>query len=97
MNTCIAYAHFVAGRHSEARLWAERALQEKPDVFLAISIIAASCALTGQITEAESAMARLRELEPNLRITNLADRHTAGRPQDFAIWAEGLRKAGLPE
>jgi hypothetical protein len=40
-------------------------------------------------------MARLRELEPALRISNLSDRYTIPRPEDFAKWVDGLRKAGL--
>ena len=42
-------------------------------------------------------MKHLRELVATLRISNLADWIPIRRPEDFATFAEGLRKAGLPE
>jgi len=42
-------------------------------------------------------MDQLRELDPLLRIANLGDWLPIHRPEDFATFAEGLRKAGLPE
>jgi len=43
-------------------------------------------------------MARLRQLDPVLRISNLSDvAAPLRRPEDLAKWEEGLRKAGLPE
>ena len=42
-------------------------------------------------------MARLRQLEPELRLSNLRDFLTLRRSTDFANWEEGLRVAGLPE
>jgi hypothetical protein len=40
---------------------------------------------------------RLRALDPALRLSNLRDFLPFRREQDFALWAEGLRLAGLPE
>ena len=97
MQTATAMAHFFAGRYAAALSWAQTTLREKPDAFLAACTVAASQALAGQISEAGKAMARLRELEPALRISNLSDRYTIPRPEDFAKWVDGLRKAGLPE
>ncbi len=51
----------------------------------------------GSLPEAEKAMARLRQLNPALRLSNLKELLPIRRPQDFDRWAEGLRKAGLPE
>jgi hypothetical protein len=42
-------------------------------------------------------MARLRELNPTLRMSNLKDLLPILRPEDLQRWAEGMRKAGLPE
>jgi hypothetical protein len=42
-------------------------------------------------------MRRLRELDPALRLSNLKDLLPYHRPEDLATFAEGLRKAGLPE
>ena len=42
-------------------------------------------------------MAALRKLDPALRIANLKDWLPIQRPEDLATFADGLRKAGLPE
>ena len=42
-------------------------------------------------------MARLRQLDPALRVSNLNRLISFRRPEDFARLADGLRKAGLPE
>jgi hypothetical protein len=49
------------------------------------------------MVEAHQAMARLRELDPVLRISNLNEWLPFQRADDLAIFADGLRKAGLPE
>jgi adenylate cyclase len=59
--------------------------------------LAASAAMAGRQEQALKAMARLRELDPTLRISNLKDVTPLRRPEDLARYAEGLRKAGLPE
>ncbi len=97
MQADIACAHFFAGRYDEAWSWAETAVREKPDYGFPTCVAAASAALAGRLAEAEKAMARLRQLMPELRISNLKDLFPIQRSEDFARWAEGLRKAGLPE
>ena len=42
-------------------------------------------------------MARLRDLEPALRLSRLRGFLPFRRPEHFARWAAGLRLAGLPE
>ena len=42
-------------------------------------------------------MRHLRQLDPTLRISSLADWLRIHRPENLAIFADGLRKAGLPE
>ena len=47
---------------------------------------------------AESAVARLRQLDPALRVSNLRDLNAPyRRAEDIVRYEEGLRKAGLPE
>jgi len=60
-------------------------------------VVAASGALAGRLSEAKKAMTRLRQLDPALRLSNLTDLGPCRRPEDFARWVDGLRKAGLPE
>jgi tetratricopeptide (TPR) repeat protein len=92
-----AYAHFVAGRYAEAVTFAEAAVRERSDLKSAIRILAASCALIGRQEQAEKVMTRLRELDPDLRVSNLLQVIPLRRPEDYTKLAEGLRKAGLPE
>ncbi|HEV2546810.1 MAG TPA: adenylate/guanylate cyclase domain-containing protein [Stellaceae bacterium] len=92
-----AQAHFFAGRYDEASSWAERALQERPTFIHAICVLAAGSALSGRLEEAHRAIARLRQLDPAFRIADLGDWTPLRRPQDRANYADGLRKAGLPE
>ena len=93
----VALAHFVAGRYDEASLWAEKALGERANFLPAIRELAASRALAGRSSEAQAAMARLREIAPAMRVSTVKEWQPFRRPDDLARLEEGLRKAGLPE
>jgi TolB-like protein/DNA-binding SARP family transcriptional activator len=96
-RTTTAHAHFFAGRYDEAASWAAMALREWPDFQTALRIAAASNALAGRLEEARDARERLQKLDPALRISNLEDElGPYNRPQDIALYIEGLRAAGLP-
>lgn len=97
MHVGTAFAHFLAGRYDEASEWANRALREQANYPAANRILAASNALAGHLGEAQEAMVRLRELDPSLRVANLNEVYPLRRPEDLAKFAEGLRKAGLPD
>jgi tetratricopeptide (TPR) repeat protein len=92
-----AAAHFFAGRYSEALSWAEISSREQADSIHSASVAAASSALAGNDVAAGKAMARLRQLMPELRLSNLKNLYPIRRAEDFSRWTEGLRKAGLPE
>jgi hypothetical protein len=72
-------------------------LLEDPNFVVAIRILAASYAMAGRLEQAKKAVARLQQLHPAQRISNLKDWATFGRPEHFAKWAQALRAAGLPE
>jgi TolB-like protein len=97
MQVGTAFAHFLAGRYDEASSWANRALREQPNYPAANRILAASRALAGELSGAREAIARLRELDPTLRVSNLSEVYPLRRPEDLAKVADGLRLAGLPE
>ena len=98
MQSANAHAHFFAGRYDMASSWAGMALRHPPDQLDALRIAAASNALAGWLEQARKALARLRHLDPALRVSNLRDRlGPFRRPEDIARYEEGLRKAGLPE
>ena len=97
MQAGTAFAHFLAGRYDEASSWAQKALWDRPNYLTALRLAAASSALAGHLEDARQAIERLREIDPTLRVSNLNDRIPLRRPDHLAKYAEGLRKAGLPE
>jgi tetratricopeptide (TPR) repeat protein len=97
MQSATASAYFIAGRYAEALLWAETAMRVRPTFLLALFTVAASGAIVGRLAEAQKAMAQLRRLHPELRISNLKELLPTRRPEDYEQWVEGLRRAGLPE
>jgi len=97
MQTATALAHFVAGRYDESVLWAEKASREDPNFLPAIRIIATSAGISGQLERAQKAAKRMLKIDPAFRISRLTDHVPLRRPDDLARYAEGLRRAGLPE
>jgi hypothetical protein len=53
--------------------------------------------MLGRTADATKYLALLRQLDPDLRVSNLGERITLRRSEDRERLAEGLRKAGLPE
>jgi TolB-like protein len=97
MDGGMAYAHFLAGRYDMASSCAEKAIRENPTFLLALCISAASNALAGRLEPARSAMSRALECDPNLQASNLRDLAPFRQSEDFAAFANGLLKVGLPE
>jgi Flp pilus assembly protein TadD len=93
----MACANLVAGRYEDASSWAGKALAQQPNHGPAARIAAASHALAGHPEKAAKAMARVREIDPALRILDVRDRFPFRRPEDEARVVEGLRRAGVPE
>ena len=92
-----AAAHFLAERYDDSSFWAEKALREQPNYLPALRMAAASRALAGRLPESREAMARMREIDPMLRVSSLKGLLPFRRPEDAARYEEGLRRAGLPE
>jgi TolB-like protein len=98
MRSGTAHAHFFLGRYDEAASWAAMALQDNPDYQPGLRIAAASNAMAGRPEQAHKALARLRLLNPTLRVSTLKD--VLGpfrRAEDLSRLEEGLRRTGLPE
>jgi tetratricopeptide (TPR) repeat protein len=93
----LALGHFIAGQYDEAATLAAQVLREKPELHVALRVAAASNALAGHMMEAHEAMARLRQIDPVLRVSDLKVLTPFRRPEDVARYEEGLRKAGLPK
>jgi tetratricopeptide (TPR) repeat protein len=97
MRSGTAQAHFFLGRYDEAASWAAMALQDNADFHPGLRIAAASNAMAGRPEQAHKAMARLRQLNPALRVSTLKDVLPYRRAEDLSRLEEGLRQAGLPE
>jgi TolB-like protein/class 3 adenylate cyclase len=98
MRNGTAHAHFFLGHYDEAASWAAMTLQDNPDYPQALRIHAASNAMAGRLEQAQKAVARLRQVNPTLRVSNLKD--VLGpyrRAEDLSRYEEGLRQAGLHE
>jgi adenylate cyclase len=96
MRSGTAFAHFFLGRYDEAASWAALALQDNPDYQPGLRVAAASNAMAGRPDQAHKAVARLRQLNPALRVSNLKGRGP-WRAEDLSRYEEGLRQAGLPD
>ena len=93
-----AFAHFLLGSYDEAASWAAMALQDRPNFQPGLRVAAASNAVAGRPEQAHKAMARLRQLNPTLRVSNLKDVLSPyRRAEDLSRYEEALRQAGLPE
>ncbi|MGQ9371277.1 winged helix-turn-helix domain-containing tetratricopeptide repeat protein [Azospirillum sp. ST 5-10] len=97
MQAGMALAHLFAGRFDAASSWAEKAYRDLPSFLMVVATIAASHALAGRSDEARRAIDHVRQRDPTFRVSGLADWLPVHRPEDLATFAEGLRKAGLPE
>ena len=94
----ISHAHFFLGRYDETVSWASTALQDNPDFQPALRMDAAGNAMAGRPAQASQAMARLRQLNPKIRVSNLKDfLGPYRRAEDLSQYEEALRRAGLPE
>jgi TolB-like protein/Tfp pilus assembly protein PilF len=97
MHDAMASAYFCAGRYPEALQWATKALRSSE--FLLTECLAAAAGVhLGRLEEARERVARLLKTYPSLRISGLKAQFPEFNHADaFARFAEGLRKAGLPD
>lgn len=98
VHTAQAHAYFFLGQYDEASACAAKALSKRQDYVSAWHMATVSHAMAGRIEAARTACSRLRQFDPALRISNLGK--VLGpyrRPEDRVRYAEGLRRAGLPE
>ena len=97
MEVGTAIAHLLAGRTEDALSWGQKASSDKAGRAFPIGILAAIYAHAGRGDDAGLAIQQLRQLDPELRLSNLGEWLPFQRPQDLAVFVDGLRKAGLPE
>ncbi|MFO1161263.1 MAG: adenylate/guanylate cyclase domain-containing protein [Reyranellaceae bacterium] len=93
----MALSHIFQSQYAEGLTWATRSLTHRPNYMVAFWALAVGNALWGKIDEARKFMPRIRELNPELRMSTLKDYVSTRRPEDIAKAIEGFRLAGLPE
>jgi len=93
-NMTIAVAHYFAGRYPDAVAFGRKAIQQRTQFTSGHRIYIASLAQAGQIEEAREALARVKELFPEMSVSWIKQYvpYTAGPMEKFL---EGMRKAGL--
>jgi adenylate cyclase len=94
----MAHACFFLGRHEEALTLAERVVGYNPSAHPALRIGAASAAFAGHSDAAHRLAARLQALDPVFRVSRLREYLGPYQEPGFVEkYAEGLRRAGLPD
>jgi TolB-like protein/Flp pilus assembly protein TadD len=92
----MAMAHYLAGRHDEAVVWADRSAHRMPHWYIAHFLLIASHAGAGRMDDARSAVARCLEALPEARVADL-DRVPLKDPAAMEALRAALRTSGLPE
>jgi len=64
---------------------------------LALRTVVIANALTGNLEKAREALARLRHVHPDLRLSGIKNWLPYRRSEDIEIMIQGFRLAGLPE
>jgi tetratricopeptide (TPR) repeat protein len=84
--------YFVAGQYQDAIANLEKVPHPHSTVYRRM---AATYALLGRMEEARAALAKHRELEPQISLAQVAATTPFKRPEDLQRFFDGLRKAGL--
>ena len=87
-------AHYIARRYEEAIEWGRKSIQQRPNFIPGHRILCASLAQAGRTEELGVAVARLRELQPNISIAWIEE-HVPWTPRAIGHFLEGMRKAGV--
>jgi TolB-like protein/class 3 adenylate cyclase/Tfp pilus assembly protein PilF len=87
-------AHYFARRFDEAVEWGRKSIQQRPGFIPGHRILCASLAQAGRTEELGAAIARVRELQPNISMAWLEE-HVPYTPRAIAHYLDGMRKAGV--
>src|SRR5699024_9633538 len=96
-RSAMAFAHFIAGRDSEAAEWAAMALSVKPNWPPALRVALMANAARGHAREAEQIRSAYAALDPGLCIPKICTCYPLRREADRQRLVTALRKAGVPE
>ena len=94
----MAHARFFLCEYEKALGLAEHMLRHSPDAHVSLRIGAASAAFAGHFDTANHLAARLQAIDTAFRVSRLRDYLGPYQTSAFVEkYAEGLRRAGLPE
>ena len=92
----IAMSHYLLGRYSEAKDWAHKTINRKPNWRIGHAVLAASLAQLNQLEEAQEAVINYLEHVPNETVSKLRKVLSFKNLDDLKKIEEGLLMAGLP-
>ena len=95
--TGIGLAHFIAGQFDDAVVWTKKALSQNPRSAVALRVLAASLASSGQKDRAGETIRDLLKIEPHLTISSFRARMLMADESVWTKFSDALRLAGLPE
>ena len=93
-NVALGAAHYLAGRYEEGISFSRKAWQQRYGLTAAHRVYCVSLAQAGRIEEARAALARLKELHPELSIAWIK-KYVSYTPGPMEKFLDGMRKAGL--
>ena len=97
-HSALAHAYFFLDRHDDALQVSEGVLRSNPNFHPGHRVGAASAAFAGKTDLAQELVARLRRIDPAMRVSCLQDYLGPYRLSEFLDkYKQGLRLAGLPE
>ena len=89
--------HFLRGEFDTALALGRRAVELNPGFSSTYKGYLATLGQLGHDQEARRILARLHGLEPGFSVRNAIERSPMTRRGDLKLYADGLRRAGLPE
>jgi len=92
----LGLAYLLAGKYETAAVLLRQRIVMTPGTDFSRSILASALGHLGEIDEARSAWAELKEINPNYSFAEHIGRQPFKRQEDVRRLTEGLEKAGLP-
>jgi len=92
-----AFAHFMAADYAAGLDWGRRAVRQHPEVAASWRGLALSAAMLGHLEEAQQAVAKARELQPDYSVDWVERASPLVHAVDRARYCDILRQVGLPE
>jgi TolB-like protein/Tfp pilus assembly protein PilF len=93
----VGWHHFIEKRYDEAHMWAEKALYEEPKFPSGVRLKASAQGMLGNLAEARVAYELFDEIVPGATIAAMVEAIPFAYEDDAQRFAEGLRRAGMPE